>query len=106
MIRITLLYRHSEGAHFDFDYYVNNHVPMSRRLLSDCELSSIEVEKCLRTLDGGPPKVVCIAHVDFETEEGLGKALKIHGATLMADFPNYTNIDPEIYVCDVLTSGR
>jgi hypothetical protein len=24
----------------------------------------------------------------------------------MADFPNYTNIDPEIYVCDVLTSGR
>jgi uncharacterized protein (TIGR02118 family) len=106
MIRITLLYRDSEGAHFDFDYYVNNHVPMSRRLLSDCEVSSIEVQKCLRTLDSGKPKVVCIAHVDFETEDGLNKALKVHGATLMADFPNYTNIDPEIYICGVLTSGR
>jgi uncharacterized protein (TIGR02118 family) len=106
MIRITLLYRDSEGAHFDFDYYVNNHIPMSRRLLSDCGLSSIEVQKCLRTLDGGKPNVICVAHVDFETEDGLSKALKVHGAALMADFPNYTNIEPEIDVCDVLTSGR
>jgi len=105
MIRITLVYKHSEDAHFDFDYYVNHHVEMSRRLLSDCGLSSIEVEKCTRTLDGGKPNVVCIAHVDFENEGGLSKALEVHGAALMADFPNYTNIEPDIYVCEVLTSG-
>ena len=49
--------------------------------------------------------MLCISHVDFETEEGLNKALKNHGGDLMADFPNYTNIAPEIYVCGVLTSG-
>lgn len=106
MIRITLVYRDSQGAHFDFDYYVNRHVEMSRRLLSDCGLISIEVEQCLRTLDGKKSNVVCIAHVDFENEEALAKALEAHGADLMADFPNYTNIDPEIYVCSVLTSGN
>jgi uncharacterized protein (TIGR02118 family) len=105
MIRITLIYRGSEDAHFDFDYYVNHHVKMSRRLLSDCGLLSIEVQKSERTLDGEEPDVICISHVDFESEEGLARALEVHGADLMADFPNYTTIDPEIYVCSVLTSG-
>ena len=105
MIRITLVYKHSEDAHFDFDYYVNHHVEMSRRLLSDCGLSSIEVQTCTRTLDGGKPNVVCISHVDLENESGLSKALEVHGTALMADFPNYTNIEPDIYVCEVLTSG-
>ena len=105
MIRITLIYRDSENSHFDFQYYVNHHVEMSRRLLADCGLVSIEVQKCVRTLDGGEPDVVCISHVDFENEDGLSKALEVHGAEMMADFPNYTNIDPEIYVCGILTSG-
>ena len=105
MIRITLIYKNSKDAHFDFDYYVDHHVEMSRRLLSDCGLISIEVQKCVRRLDGEEPDVVCISHVDFENEEGLAKAMEVHGGDLMADFPNYTNIDPEIYVCSVLTSG-
>ena len=105
MIRITLIYRRSKVAYFDFDYYVNHHVEMSRRLLADCGLSSIEVQKCDRMLDGAESDVICISHVDFESEDGLSKALEIHGAQLMADFPNYTNIDPEIYVSGILTSG-
>jgi len=78
---------------------------MSRRLLSDCGLSSIEVAKCVRTLDGRESDIICISHVDFDSEENLSKAMEIHGEELKADFPNYTNIDPEIYVCGVLTSG-
>jgi uncharacterized protein (TIGR02118 family) len=105
MIRITLIYKRTDDSFFDFDYYVNHHISMSRRLLSDCGLTSIEVEKCVRTLDGGASDIVCICHVDFESEESLSKALKVHGEEMMADFPNYTNIDPEIYVCGVLTSG-
>jgi uncharacterized protein (TIGR02118 family) len=106
VVRITLIYRDPENAHFDFDYYVNHHVEWSRRLLSDCGLLSIEVEKCVHTLDGGKSDVVCITHVDFEKESDLSKALEIHGAALMADFHNYTNIQPAIYVCEMLTSGK
>jgi len=105
MIRVTLIYRQSEGTHFDFDYYVNHHVAMSRNLLADCDLRSIEVEKVLRAVDGSPSNVVCVAHVDFENETGLTKALEVHGAEMMADFKNYTDIDPEIHVCEVLTTG-
>lgn len=106
MTRVTLLYRYSEGAHFDFDYYIQHHVTMSRRLLAHCGLLSIEVEKCIRTLSGEKPDVVCITHLDLERESDFSKALEIHGAALMADFPNYTNIQPEIYVCEVLTTGK
>ena len=106
MIRITLVYRNSEGAHFDFEYYTQHHVVMSRSLLSDCGLLSIEVERCTRTLDGEKPDVVCITHLDLERESDLSRALETHGAALMADFPNYTNIQPEIYVCEVLTRGK
>jgi len=106
MIRVTLVYKDSEEAHFDFEYYVQHHVAMSRRLLSDCGLLSIEVEKCTRMLSGEKPDVVCITHLDLERESDLSKALEIHGAALMADFPNYTNIQPEIYVCEVLTTGK
>jgi len=105
MIRLSLVYRDSENAHFDFDYYVNRHVEMSRRVLADCGLKSIEVQQCLRTPDGAKPGVICISHVDFESEEGLSKALQVHAAALEVDFPNYTNIDPEMYVCRILTSG-
>jgi uncharacterized protein (TIGR02118 family) len=106
MTRVTLVYRNFEGAHFDFEYYTQHHAVMSRRLLSDCGLLSIEVEKCIRTLSGEKPDVVCITHLDLERESDLSKALEIHGAALMADFPNYTNIQPEIYVCEVLTRGK
>ena len=61
MIRITLIYRRSKVAYFDFDYYVNHHVEMSRRLLADCGLSSIEVQKCDRMLDGAESDVICIS---------------------------------------------
>jgi len=105
MIRITLIYRESENAHFDFDYYVDHHVAMSRQLMSDCGLISIEVQKVLRALAGGPSDVICITHVDLEDEACLNKALELHGAQMMADFENYTDISPEIHVCQVLTSG-
>ena len=105
MIRITLVYKREDGGHFDFDYYVNNHVEMSRRIMSDCGLLSIEVEKCIKTIDGKDPDFICISHVDFESEAGLVKALEEHGDEMMADFINYTNIDPEIHVCEILTSG-
>ena len=78
---------------------------MLRDLLSDCGLISIEVQRCVRTLGRDRPDVVCISHVDFENEDGLTRALGIHASELMADFPNYTNIDPEIHVREVLASG-
>ncbi|MEM7173016.1 MAG: EthD family reductase [Pseudomonadota bacterium] len=105
MIRVTLLYQKSKGTRFDFDYYVNHHVTMSRRLLADCGLRSIEVEKVASLMDGSPSDLHCITHVDFEDEACLTKALTLHGEEMMADFVNYTDIEPEIHICEVLTTG-
>jgi|GEM_PF-1563478 len=102
MIRMTVLYRRTDGSHFDFGYYVEHHISLAKRLLSDCGLCSIEVQKCVRTLAGNEPDLLCITHIDFENAANLTKALEIHGAELKADFSKYTNVDPETYLCDLL----
>jgi hypothetical protein len=34
MVRVSILYPHSDNVHFDWSYYVEQHLPMSIRLLS------------------------------------------------------------------------
>ena len=102
MIRITALYRNSPEARFDFDYYLKTHMKLSKDRLTDYGMLSYEVEKCLRTMNGDEPDYVCITHADFENMDGLSKGLDAHGNELMADISNYTNVDPEIEVCEVV----
>ncbi len=35
MIKVSVLYPHSDGTSFDMDYYCNNHMPMVREKLGD-----------------------------------------------------------------------
>jgi uncharacterized protein (TIGR02118 family) len=101
MIRITLLYRRTPDSHFDFEYYIDSHISLSKRLLADCGLLSIEVEKCNRNMDGNESDLFCMSHINFESEDSFLRALTIHGDELKADFAKYTNIEPEIYICSV-----
>ena len=50
--------------------------------------------------------MICITHLDLERETDLSRTLEIHGTAPMADFLNYKNVQPEIYVCEVLTAGK
>ena len=102
MIRLTALYRNSPEARFDFDYYLESHMKLSQSLLKEYGMLSFEVEKCLQTMSGDEPDYLCITHVDFENMEGLMKGLEAHADELMADVASYTNIDPEVEVCEVV----
>jgi uncharacterized protein (TIGR02118 family) len=44
MIKVSVLYPHAVGAKFDFDYYIEVHMPMSLRLLGDA-VRSCSVER-------------------------------------------------------------
>ena len=102
MVRLIIIYRAGEGAHFDFGYYLDTHLPMSRPLLAEFGLLDIQTQRFDTRLDGSESDIVCMTQIDFPDEASLRSALQKHGPVLRADFANYTNIQPDTYLSKVL----
>ena len=49
MIRITMLYPAERDARFDFDYYINQHLPLSKELLANYGFLGYEVAHLMAT---------------------------------------------------------
>lgn len=96
MIRVNILYPAKEGGRFDFDYYLNTHIPMSKKLLG-AALKGIAIEQGMM---GAPPNVAppfaALCHMTFESIESFLAAFMPHAATLQGDIANYTDSEPVI----------
>jgi uncharacterized protein (TIGR02118 family) len=104
MTRISFLYENRDGSRFDFDYYVEKHMPWSIGLLSAHPgFIGVSVE---RGVSGGAPGVsapyVAACHFLFESLEDFAAAVTPHVEALQADMPKYTDIRPVIQVSEVL----
>ena len=104
MIRMTVLYRNSEASTFDFDYYVKTHLELAKERLKEFGVGRIEVERGIEALDGQKAPYVCIAHVHFSSIEDLKRGVEAHGEELVADVPNFTNIEAELQISEVVAS--
>ena len=103
MIRVNVTYAATPGARFDHDYYVNRHISMVRERLTPYGLKGVTVDKGIAGLEPGTPAAyVCVASVTLESIEGLQSGLAAHGAEIMGDVQNYTDIEPAIQVSEVL----
>jgi uncharacterized protein (TIGR02118 family) len=102
MIRLTALYRNSEGSRFDFDYYVKTHLQLARERLADFGMGRIEVERGIEAMDGERAAYICVAHADFSDMADLKRGFEEHGEELLADVPNYTDIEPEVQISEVV----
>jgi uncharacterized protein (TIGR02118 family) len=99
MIRVTALYPKTATSRFDKDYYLNKHTPMVKELLTPTGMLGIGVDEGLGTLTPGePPAFEVIGYLEFETVEDLQKSLAAHGAAIIADIANYTDVQPIIQV--------
>lgn len=99
MLKLSVMYPKSEDLKFDMDYYRESHVPMIRRLIGE-RLKGFSVDRAA-TGPGLPAPYAVIAHLLFESVETMQAVLAEHGATLMADIPNYTNAQPVIQVSEI-----
>lgn len=102
MIRVTALYPNSDGSQFDFDYYTNTHIALARERLAAFGMGRVEVERGVEGMDGGEPTYACIAHVEFSSLDNLRRGFEAHADELLADVPNYTNIEPQVQISEVL----
>jgi uncharacterized protein (TIGR02118 family) len=103
MIRVSVLYPTSEGKKFDVDYYVNKHMKLVRERLTAFGLVRTEVDKGVAGgAPGAPAPYVAIGHVYFNGLDGFQKGMGQHGKEIMADIANYTNIQPQIQISEVV----
>ena len=104
MIRVISLWPKTSDIHFDMEYYLSKHVPMTKAKFQSSGISvEAEVDEGLGTLTPGePPPYAAIGYLLFESMEDLQKGLATHGAEIMGDIPNFTNVQPQIQIGSIV----
>jgi uncharacterized protein (TIGR02118 family) len=101
MIKVSVLYPNGDGKTFDMDYYCNKHVPMVAGLLGDA-VKGATVEKGLGGgAPGSPAPNAAMGNLYFDTMQAFENSFGPNAETIMADLPNFTNIEPVIQVSEV-----
>ena len=103
MFNISSIYPKKDGYEFDFDYYLNTHMPMSIERLSGAKgFKGVSVERGIEIEE--PPiksSYVAMCHYYFESLEDFMVAFMPHAEELQGDIVNYTNIEPTIQINQV-----
>ncbi len=102
MIKVSVLYPHSDDTSFDMDYYRNTHIPLVRKKLG-AALKDTAIEGGLAggALDS-PPAYVAMGHLYFDSIDDFQASFGPHAETIMADIPNYTDTTPVIQISEVV----
>ena len=98
MIQLSVMYPKTDGMKFDMEYYRQTHLPMMRRLFAE-RVKGVSLDCAVTAADLPAPYAVML-HVLFDSVDAMKAALDEHGPVLMADIPNYTNVQPVIQVSD------
>ncbi len=102
MIKVSVLYPNEEGKPFNLDYYTSKHIPMVGRLVGEA-LKSASVEKGLGgVVPGSSPDFTVMAHMYFDSLESFQNSFGPKAEEIMADLPNFTEIQPKIIISEVL----
>ena len=103
MIRVSVLYPYKEGARFDHDYYIQQHMLLVKNSLDRFGLVRMETDKGVAGDEPHhPPPFVCIGHLYFTSLSDFHTAMEAEGETLMADIPNYTDLTPRVQVSEIV----
>ena len=98
MQRVTVAYPNKADAKFDFDYYMKKHIPFVAGLVG----KNIEVGRGISSATGSPAAFVCVAAVPIDSVAKFQAIFSQHGPEILADIPNYTNIEPIIQFDEIL----
>src|SRR6476620_9972345 len=101
MVQLNILYPKTKNAHFDWDYYLNTHMPLSIRL-HGAALKGTTIAKGIEGIEASPVAYVAVTNMLFDSVEAFLAAFMPHAATLQDDMKNYTNIQPVIQFSDLL----
>ncbi|MCW8838226.1 MAG: EthD family reductase [Thiovulaceae bacterium] len=103
MFNILSIYPKKENSHFDFDYYLNKHMPRSIKLLSNAKgFVKVSVEKGVDIKEHNiHSSYTAMCHYYFETIDDFLNAFMPYAKELQGDIKNYTDIEPIIQINEV-----
>jgi uncharacterized protein (TIGR02118 family) len=102
-VRVSVFYGGSEGR-FDYDYYVDQHVPMVYELLREHGCRRIEVDRGVGGgAPGAPAPYAAVGHMEFESLEEFEAGMSTSGSRILADVPNYTDMQPLVQLSEITT---
>ena len=99
MIKLSVLYPNRDAATFDIKYYCDSHMPFVRQTLG-AALQGVAVDEGIGQ-PGSPAPFLAMCHLLFDSLADMQSALDAHGPKLMADIPNFTNVQPTIQISEV-----
>ena len=103
MICVSVVYANTPGKKFDHDYYAKTHMPLVMSRLKSFGMTRYEHDRGVAGgAPGSAPPYVAIGRLYFNSLEEFGKGLAAHGAEIMADIPNYTDLQAEIQVSEMV----
>ena len=102
MIKVDIIYPNGEGHTFDMDYYANQHMPMVAELFGD-SLKFYRIDKGIsgRTPDD-PIPYLAIGTFYFDQLSAYQNSFGPNAEKILSDIPNYTNIQPEVLISEVV----
>ena len=100
MIKVSVFYPNSPGARFDMAYYTSKHMPMVQQKVTTCKGISAEGGVAGGT-PGSKPTYIAAGHLLFDSVAAFQSGFGPHAEEIMADIPNYTNIQPIIQVSEI-----
>ncbi len=87
---MTIVYPNSPDVHFDFDYYVNKHMPLIMKLYGK-SIARFELRRGQPGADGAAPPFVATITIWIADPKAFDAAAAIHQAGLRADVSKFTN---------------
>jgi uncharacterized protein (TIGR02118 family) len=102
MIKVSVMYPNGPETKFDIDYYKNSHLPMIAKSLGDA-LKGMEFNVGLGgRVPGELAPYVAIAHLTFDSVAAFQSSFGPHAEKFAADVPNYTNVEGELQISEIV----
>jgi uncharacterized protein (TIGR02118 family) len=103
MICVSVMYPSGPGKHFDYTYYEQKHRPLVLDRLKSHGITRYEILQGLSGVaPGSEPAFACIGNLYFSAVSEFQQAMMAHGAELQADIPNFTDIQPQFLISEVV----
>lgn len=104
MVQLSILYPKREDATFNWDYYLNTHMPLSLKLQGEA-VQRVTIARGIENIPSTPVAHVAITTFLYDSVDAFMAAFMPHASVLQGDMPNYTNIQPVIQFSEVLAPG-
>lgn len=102
MIKLTVFYPNTQGAHFDMDYYLEIHLPFVKSRLGDQCKGCMVTQGISGAGAGTEPLYLAWCDLLFESIETFENSFLPNAPEFRADHKNYTNVAPERQISEVL----